>query len=416
MSCQTKWIKLALASLIIPGITAIALVLLRTINVDQMEWGQVFKTALVIHVDLSVYIWMITGAILLWSINGNLGNKSQRHFFIVAAAGTFLIAIAAFINQPNPLLNNYIPVLESAWFFIGLGMFSFAALMLALSAFKSSSALATKLMAILYFVAVYMTAHSYLILDTSSSGYYEFLFWGGGHVLQLMVSLLMLSIWVKLYELNHVNLSSPLLSGIYLIMALPVIYALYIHFVFNIDSIEYRLGMTNMMIWGNGIAPILLSLVILSKTKLSSLKSITGISLYSSMLMFLTGGLIAIYISGINTIIPAHYHGSIVGVTLSIMGLIYYSLEKLGYSIRLKRLAYAQPIIYTIGQLMHIGGLAISGSHGAARKTVGTVGNLAQATDLSIFLTRTGGLVAILGGAIFILIVYMSLKTKQQQT
>ncbi len=413
MSYQTKWIKLALASLIIPGITAIALVLLRTINVDQMEWGQVFKTALVIHVDLSVYIWMITGAILLWSINGNLGNRLQRNFFGVAVAGTFLIAIAAFINQPNPLLNNYIPVLESVWFFIGLGMFSFAALMLALSAFKSSSALATKLMAILYFVAVYMTAHSYLILDTGSSGYYEFLFWGGGHVLQLMVSLLMLSIWVKLYELNHVNLSSPLLSGIYLIMALPVIYALYIHFVFNIDSIEYRLGMTNMMIWGNGIAPILLSLVILSQTKLSNLKSITGISLYSSMLMFLTGGLIAIYISGINTIIPAHYHGSIVGVTLSIMGLIYYSLEKLGYSIRLKRLAYAQPIIYTIGQLMHIGGLAISGSHGAARKTVGTVGNLAQTTDLSIFLTRTGGLVAILGGAIFILIVYMSLKTRQ---
>ncbi len=408
----TNWIKLALGSLIIPGITAIILVLLRTLEIDSSEWGNIFKTALVIHVDLSVYIWMVTGALLLWNIENHITNNIHKLAFSLAVVGTVLIAVSGFIGSPEPILNNYIPVIENIYFFIGLGLFSLGALVLAFNVANSSKELSTRLMATLYIFSVILVISSFISLDNSSSGYYEFLFWGGGHILQLMVTLLMMVIWVRLF---NGNINKSILNTLYLIIALPVIYGLYIHFNNAVDTGEYRSGMTNMMIWGNGVAPTILAILILIKTAANSFAGAKGSALYSSILMFLTGGAIATQIDGINTIIPAHYHGSIVGVTLSIMGLVYFVLPKNGYKITMSKTAYAQPIIYTIGQLMHIAGLAISGTHGAARKTVGEAGNLAQTTDMSVFLTRTGGLVAVLGGVLFIVIVYKALKTKTNQ-
>jgi hypothetical protein len=401
---------LALASLIIPGITAIVLVLLRTVNVDYDQWQQLFRTALVIHVDLSVYVWMVTGILLMFSLTEDISAKIQKNSYYLAMTGAVLISFAAFINKPTPLLNNYIPVLESVWFFIGLGVFSLAALIMAIAALKPTTSLAAKIMAALYIISVSITLDSFLQLEFSQNNYYEYLFWGGGHILQLTVCMLMLIIWIRLHNLNGLDINTKLQNVIYFVMFAPVIYALYVHLVFEVDSSDYRAGMTNMMIWGNGIAPILLAFVIFAKTRLSSLRGVVNISMYSSIFVFLAGGLIAMYISGINTIIPAHYHGSIVGVTLAIMALIYCSLAEMGYSLSMPKLAYAQPLVYTLGQLMHISGLAISGSNGAARKTVGDAGNLAQSTDISIFLTRTGGLIAVLGGVLFIVVVYSSIK------
>jgi hypothetical protein len=411
-----NWILLALASLIIPGITAIVLVTLRTINVEYDQWQQLFRTALVIHVDLSVYIWMVTGILLMLSLTENIADKIQKNAYYLAMVGAILISIAAFIDKPTPLLNNYIPVLESVWFFIGLGVFSLAALIVSIAALKPNTSLSAKIMSLLYIISVLITLDSFLNLEPGQDNYYEYLFWGGGHILQLAVCMLMLNIWVKLHNLNGSEINSKLQNSIYFVMFAPVFYALYVHSVFEVDSSDYRSGMTNMMIWGNGIAPIMLAIIVLTNTKLASLKSVPNISMYSSIFMFMAGGLIAMYISGINTIIPAHYHGSIVGVTLAIMALIYYSLTELGYSLSMPRLAFAQPLIYTLGQLMHISGLAISGSNGAARKTMGEAGNLAQSTDISLFLTRIGGLVAVLGGIIFIVVVYKSIKVVQKDS
>jgi cytochrome c oxidase subunit 1 len=37
-------------------------------------------------------------------------------------------------------------------------------------------------------------------------------------------------------------------------------------------------------------------------------------------------------IRGVNVVIPAHYHGSIVGITLAFMGLAYVLLPRLGFA------------------------------------------------------------------------------------
>ena len=39
-------------------------------------------------------------------------------------------------------------------------------------------------------------------------------------------------------------------------------------------------------------------------------------------------------IAGLDIVIPAHYHGATVGVTIAFMGLIYYLLPRLGFRTR----------------------------------------------------------------------------------
>ncbi|MEW8172090.1 MAG: cbb3-type cytochrome c oxidase subunit I, partial [Candidatus Thiodiazotropha endolucinida] len=126
-------------------------------------------------------------------------------------------------------------------------------------------------------------------------------------------------------------------------------------------------------------------------------------SLWMSMLLFFSGGAIALFISGVNTIIPAHYHGSIVGVTMGLMGLAYLLLPKLGYPPVQGRLAELQPWIYGIGQLLHITGLAMSGAMGIQRKTAGAAQGLdTLSAKLAMGVMGIGGLLAVIGGVIFV--------------
>ena len=121
------------------------------------------------------------------------------------------------------------------------------------------------------------------------------------------------------------------------------------------------------------------------------------------MLLFFAGGFIALLISGINTIIPAHYHGSIVGVTLALMGLAYMLLPRLGYAPVRGRLADYQPWIYGLGQLLHIGGLAASGAMGIQRKTAGAAQGLDNLwAKAAMGVMGLGGLLAVVGGILFV--------------
>jgi heme/copper-type cytochrome/quinol oxidase subunit 1 len=137
----------------------------------------------------------------------------------------------------------------------------------------------------------------------------------------------------------------------------------------------------------------------------------------ASFLLFAAGGTIGFMISGVNTIIPAHYHGSIVGVTLAFMGLVYLLLPRLGFAAPVGRVANLQPYIYAVGQLMHVAGLVISGNHGAFRKTVGgSVGAEDFYGMLSTSFTRIGGLLAVVGGMLFLWVCWKSIRNSNKPT
>ena len=118
-------------------------------------------------------------------------------------------------------------------------------------------------------------------------------------------------------------------------------------------------------------------------------------------------------ISGSNVTVPAHYHGSIVAVTLAFMGLTYLLLPQMGFANPAGRMASLQPVIYGTGQLMHVLGLAWSGGYGVQRKTAGAAQGLDSIQEIAgMGLMGLGGLIAIVGGVLYLVIVFMALWPK----
>ena len=131
------------------------------------------------------------------------------------------------------------------------------------------------------------------------------------------------------------------------------------------------------------------------------------------MVLFGIGGMIGFMIQGSNVTIPAHYHGSIVGVTLAFMGLTYALLPRLGYATPNQRLATMQPYILGSGQLLHVLGLAWSGGYGVQRKVAGTEQALDGMEKIAAMgLMGFGGLVAIIGGLLFLVIVLTAMTRR----
>ncbi|MBP6775831.1 MAG: cbb3-type cytochrome c oxidase subunit I, partial [Piscinibacter sp.] len=139
-------------------------------------------------------------------------------------------------------------------------------------------------------------------------------------------------------------------------------------------------------------------------------------ALLSSVLLFAAGGLIGVFIAGSNVRIPAHYHGCIVGVTLALMGLVYHLLPRLGYAAPRSRLATLQPWLYGGGQLLHIVGLVWSGGYGVQRKVAGAEQVLRSSGEIAgMALMGLGGLIAIAGGLLFVVVVAQAMRASQQR-
>ena len=129
------------------------------------------------------------------------------------------------------------------------------------------------------------------------------------------------------------------------------------------------------------------------------------------MALFTTGGVLGFMISGLDIVIPAHYHGSTVGVTIAFMGLCYYLLPRLGFGKLPPKLAFWQPIIYCIGQFMHIMGLAWTGGYGVQRKTAGLAQGLDKFSEIAgMGLMGLGGLISVIGGLLFLVVAYKSIR------
>lgn len=422
------WLWLGLMALLGSGIYSILLVLARTPYVHELIPGvDFFRTALVVHVDLSVLVWFLAFAGLLWSLNSTtrfmlLGWTA----LVLSALGTGIIALAPFLGAGDPLMSNYIPVLQDSVFFTGLLTFSLGIFLLVWRSmtaiprvgefmtgagaqrFGLNTTAVSAAVAILAFALTYYLIPDYL----EGRAYFELLFWGGGHVLQFTYTLLLLVAWLWLASESEVYLPlSPRVTliffafGLFAVFLTPLIY-----FAYSITSVEHIKLFTWLMRYGGSLATLPLGLAVfyglLVSEKAKETERPYRSALISSMVLFAIGGLVGFFIEGSNVTIPAHYHGSIVGVTLALMGLTYVLLPRLGYAQPRTKLAYLQPYLYGGGQLMHVLGLMWSGGYGVQRKVAGS----AQALDgvekqVAMGFMGLGGLIAIIGGVIFVYIV-----------
>ena len=142
-------------------------------------------------------------------------------------------------------------------------------------------------------------------------------------------------------------------------------------------------------------------------------------ALLASLLLFGTGGVLAFMIRGVNVVVPAHYHGSIVGVTLAFMGLTYVLLPSLGYAVPAQgwaRWVRWQPWVYGGGQLMHVLGLAWSGGYGVQRKVAGAEQVLRTTGEqIGMGMMGLGGLIAVLGGIMFVVACLQAMWPRRRQ-
>jgi len=243
----------------------------------------------------------------------------------------------------------------------------------------------------------------------SGEAFYEFLFWGAGHTLQFAYTQLVLLAWILLamesgsrFTVNTTVVKALLLLGVAPVLSVPFIYLAY-----PAVSDSAHLAFTKLMQYGGGIAAVPIGVLIfvglLKADKAVGVQKPLRLALWMSFLLFSAGGIIGISISGLNTIIPAHYHGSIVGVTLALMGFAYLIMPRLGYQTISGRLANIQPICYGVGQLLHISGLALSGAMGVQRKTAGAAQGLdSLGAKVSMGIMGIGGLLAVIGDILFV--------------
>jgi hypothetical protein len=431
------WLILGLFALIASGLFAVLLVLSRTPKIqDAIPWIDFFHTALVVHVDLSVLIWFVAFCGVLWTLAcPPRGLGWNRLSLAIATLGTLVVTVSPFLGAGDPLMNNYIPVLQHPLFFVGLGLFGLgmagqSALAVAhgfprsgdnalkIGAYTAAWAAVLSLLALLW---------TYQLVPAEREGraYFETLFWGGGHIVQVAYTQGMLVSWLWLASaLGLRRLLSPRLTVVLLILGFAPVLLFPMFYLDGVSSVGYTLNFTRFMEYGGGIAALPIGGSILAALLWE--RGRAGVppehlplraALITSLLLFGAGGVLGFLITGVNTVIPAHYHGSIVGVTLAFMGMTYYLLPRFGFRAPVGRLAHWQPYVYALGQLFHIAGLAWSGFHGVARKTAGSAQGLEGFSEIAgMALMGLGGLISIIGGILFLVVALRAMWPGKKST
>ncbi len=426
------WLLLGLSALALAGLYAVLLVMARIpATAEYIPFEDFFETALVIHVNLSVLIWLLsfTAAMITAYKPGKLAI-GDFIALMAGLAGAIMLAGSPFMEaEGTPYLNNYVPVYDNYSFWLGLSLFLVAVFLVAFYVLKDHCVewmrdkpqhydgvlvsmwviAVTYLAAIAAFIWSVQALKPYLILyPIGKQEQFEIMFWGGGHLLQFTYAFMMTLCWIWLANLsgNTLKISNKILITLYIINLTLVLAFPYAYTAYEITSQEHMQWFTQQMRYAGALLPFVVGLYLVRgwwRSRSAINRSVEKQALYWSILLFAAGGIISLFISGSNTIIPAHYHGSIVGVSLAFMGITYTVIDRYGYATAgwMKKLRYVQPGFYGLGQLMHIIALAVMGGYGAMRKTPGVVPS--AEVEAATHMLRLGGMIAVLGGVFFII-------------
>jgi hypothetical protein len=430
------WFALCVVALAASGVLAILLVLSRTPVLARLfPVANFFQAALVAHVDLSVLVWFLSFAGMMWSLNSTRRALPLAWVALgLSAIGAAVIAASPFA-EGTPIMANYVPVIDSRTFLTGLllfaagiglvvgrGLFASPTVGTALDGaaamrFGLNGSVVAAAVALLAFAWSWIAAPGYL----EGNAYYELLFWGGGHVLQFSYTLLMLVAWLILADAvgARVPMSPRIVTllfgiGLVAVFATPLVY-----YGYGVTSVEHHRLQTWLMRFGGGlaIAPVAVAVIVAlvrpggpARRTLPVEAQPIFAALAVSLALFGVGGAIGFAIHGSNVRIPAHYHGSIVSVTIALMGLAYWLLPRLGFASAPPRIAMWQAYLYGGGQLLHIAGLVWSGGYGVQRKVAdGAEAARSLGEIAGMGLMGLGGLIAIVGGMLFVVAVIIAI-------
>ncbi len=440
-----RWLVLAMASLIFAGLFALAVLIARMPPFDNWVTDPLFfKRCLVAHVNLALVVFMYTfiNALLFLLPGRGPSNAVARNAVFVTGFGLLLMLAGSAVPNASPVLANYVPtidhfVFQSGQVIFGLGIFAslldrglFSRNAEAEANTRSSlpceippaAAAGLRASAVALILAGVTFVCSWLRQPegVEVTVYYELLSWGGGHVLALVCVLAMVSVWLILLTqcLGKSPVSESTATLLFASMVLPWFIAPFLT-VNGTWTSNYRTGFTDLMRWG--IFPVVTIFFILCMSalvratkegKIKPHQLLTDVRLsgfLASSLLTFVGFSIGATISGSNTMVPAHYHASLGGITVAFMAVTYLLFESFGVCIRsrvLKLVAAWQPAMYGVGMAMFAAGFMWAGANGMGRKLYGAEQasrGLAETLGLSIM--GVGGLISIVGGLLYLTIV-----------
>ena len=242
---------------------------------------------------------------------------------------------------------------------------------------------------------------------------------GGGHVLQILNTGLLLVCWQMLGERQWGRgpLPAGLTRAVFLSLLLFALAAPLLYVRTDPLGLEHRRAFTALLwvalplpslLMGGGVAWRL-------ARQGGDWRSPASLSLGLSLLVFAIGGVAGFFLGLADTRTPSHYHAVIGGVNLGLMGLfLVVLLPLLGRALPGRKAVALQFHFYGWGQLVHALGFFLAGAAGVPRKSLG----LDQGLDslgkmLAMGVVGLGGGIAVIGGVIFVWGVLCRLLTRE---
>lgn len=431
-----RWVLLGVGSLLLAGLLSALLVVARApVFSGLVSDPAFFRRCLVVHVDLSLLVWIFAMATALSFLLPKPGASSiaSRASVLVATAGVALLLLAAGARGAQPVLANYVPVIDHWSFDAGLVVFGLGVLLGVLDRRvlpnepapgsilpvpgAAVPGLRAMIVVLLLAALTFAASWSRAPRGLEPATLYELGNWGGGHVLQLASTTAMLTTWLVLLGgvLGRPPVSRRLSSLLFGLLVLPWTVAPLLA-AQGLQNVAGREGFTWLMRWG--IFPAASVFLVLSLRAVAaalrdgsigraSLRDPRLVGFLASAGLTVLGWILGASIRGSTTTIPAHYHASIGGVTVAFMAACYPLLDATGVPTRATRFAERwvprQPALFAIGQAVFAVGFGLAGAHGMGRKLYGAeqqARSLAQKVGLGVM--GFGGLLAIAGGLLFL--------------
>lgn len=437
------WALLAVLSLAIAGLFALFIAFSRIPGLSTaIPWpSDFFQKGLVIHVVFSFVVWFLAVFAVLAALAGvRLAAGGTLRLSWAGRAGVAVTALSfpllflpAIFGDTTAVLSNYVPVIEHPLYDTGVVLLFAGVLLPVVRLFANLPGRRQGLRDPLIFGSVigggvYLIALVSLVIAVfqaagSPENFYENVYWGGGHVLQFLNTLLMICGWYLLARLSfedeifdpHIFRLATALLLIFVLPA-PLLYAKYGALSAKLDliftNLQYGLGPPVLLMLGAGLVGLKKRTDGFGKLPW---RDAAFLCLALSPLVFGIGGLFGFVVDGTDTRTPAHYHGVIAGVNLVFMGVfICFLLPVIGRALAIGRSIRALIHLFGFGQLFACIGLFLAGGYGAPRKAPDEAVDLIDAAAVGLYMNGIGALVAVIGGAMFIWIVLVALLRESQ--
>jgi hypothetical protein len=430
------WAWIAVGALALAGVFALLLALSRVPGMDKAPLWPIgfFYKGLVIHVIFSLVIWLLGVFAFLTTAATReaAGGAPRAEALGRIGQGVALVAFPclfapAFLDQAQPELTNYVPLLRHPAYDAGLVLLALGVLAPVVRLFvnlpgRRSLPALTLSMALAGFVFV-LALVSWAIAGVLLSRQDPFLadrealFWGGGHLLQFVYAILLLSNWRILAgrclgEKAAADGVFRVAVGTIALFALPgpFLYAAFAPFSPQQHE-AFRLLQFGLAL------PTLVFAIALLRTARAALRGRPWpwrdpafFTLAASLALFALGGAMGFLITGSDTRTPAHYHAVVTAVSVSSAGmLLTFGLDALGLPQVSARAVRWLIGLYAGGQFVASIGMFVAGGYGALRKTPTGVGSLDPVAAAGMGLHGIASIFTILGGAAFVVVAIRAL-------